>query len=333
MAGLGTMDGYRDLQNMGLDPNNTNIVTNYGLRALSITGQATLRGAIQELVGGHFRDGFTQGIAQGLAGELTRFIDGDIAGRLARDEITPTQARALSELSRFTGSALRAAANPNDPMSAFAQDYLAQLLGPGGAGTEGSGGTDGSGVRVTGTVFDDDGNLMPGIVNPNASINVQQQQLRAALIQQGMDAASIEWMVDYQTEKWEAADYASDANRALNRTIDTHAPMAQQLSQLRAMLAEEGFDAPTIDDRVNLYTAQRQSAVELDGFENTLNSSLDPQLASTDPQNPMRIVDHKLLTLSQKVFTLDSDLNTIANRLQEYGDEPWGRNHGVASRL
>jgi hypothetical protein len=80
-------------------------------------------------------------MVQGLAGELTRFIDGDIAGRLARDEITPTQARALNELSRFTGSALRAAANPNDPMSAFAQDYLGQLLGPGGAGTTGGSGT------------------------------------------------------------------------------------------------------------------------------------------------------------------------------------------------
>jgi hypothetical protein len=72
---------------------------------------------------------------------LTRFIDGDIAGRLARDEITPTQARALNELSRFTGSAIRAAANPNDPMTAFAQEYLGQLLGPGGAGTTGGSGT------------------------------------------------------------------------------------------------------------------------------------------------------------------------------------------------
>jgi hypothetical protein len=124
-------------------------------------------------------------MVQGLAGELTRFIDGDIAGRLARDEITPTQARALNELSRFTGSALRAAANPNDPMYAFAQDYLAQLLGPGGAGTTGSGGTDGSGTRVTGTVFDDDGNLMPGVLNTQATPAEQQRQLQSRLETQG----------------------------------------------------------------------------------------------------------------------------------------------------
>jgi hypothetical protein len=80
-------------------------------------------------------------MVQGLAGELTRFIDGDIAGRLAREEITPTQARALNELSRFTGTAIRTAANPNDPMNAFAQEYLGQLLGPGGAGTTGGSGT------------------------------------------------------------------------------------------------------------------------------------------------------------------------------------------------
>jgi A nuclease family of the HNH/ENDO VII superfamily with conserved AHH len=77
---------------------------------------------------------------QGLAGELTRFLDSDIAGRLARDEITPTQARALNELSHFTGSAIRAAGNPNDPMYAFAQDYLGQLLGPGETGTTGGSG-------------------------------------------------------------------------------------------------------------------------------------------------------------------------------------------------
>jgi hypothetical protein len=80
-------------------------------------------------------------VVQGLSAEITRFLDGDIAGRLARNEITPTQARALNELSRFTGSAIRAAANPNDPMTAFAQDYLGQLLGPGGAGTTGGSGT------------------------------------------------------------------------------------------------------------------------------------------------------------------------------------------------
>jgi hypothetical protein len=65
-------------------------------------------------------------------------------------------------------------ANPNDPMNAFAQDYLNQLLGPS------------SVPEVRGTAFDDDGNLMPGVVDTNASLEVQQRQLQARLQQQGL---------------------------------------------------------------------------------------------------------------------------------------------------
>lgn len=127
IAGLGTLDSYRGLQRMGLD--SAGNVTSYALRALSITGTSTLRGAIQALTGGSFRAGFTQAVAQGLAGEITRFLNAEITAGLSRNAITPAEATALRELSRFTGSAIRAAANPNDPMAAFAQDYLNQLLG------------------------------------------------------------------------------------------------------------------------------------------------------------------------------------------------------------
>ena len=46
-----------------------------------------------ELVGGRFRDGFTQGLAKVLWAEITRALNGDAAGRLARNDITPDQAR------------------------------------------------------------------------------------------------------------------------------------------------------------------------------------------------------------------------------------------------
>jgi hypothetical protein len=128
MGGLSTVSQYQTMQNLGLDTT-TNTVTNYALRAVSITGQATLQGALRELVGGRFRDGFTQGLVQGLAGEITRALNSDIAGRVTRGELTAEQGRFLNEMSRATGSAIRAAANPNDPAFAFAQDYLTQLLG------------------------------------------------------------------------------------------------------------------------------------------------------------------------------------------------------------
>jgi hypothetical protein len=168
-------------------------------------------------------------MVQGLAGELTRFIDGDIAGRLARDEITPTQARALNELSRFTGSAIRAAANPNDPMYAFAQDYLGQLLGPGGSG--GSGGAGGTGTRVTGTAFDDDGNLMPGMVDTKAPLNTQREQIVAALTQRGSSAADAQRMAD----GW-VIERIADLEIAQDRTLSRDAAR----TRARQVLYETG---------------------------------------------------------------------------------------------
>jgi hypothetical protein len=133
LAGLNTLESYQGLRSMGLD--RAGNVTSYALRAMSITGTSTIRGAIQALSGGSFRDGFTQGIVQGLSLELTRYLNAEINAGVAHEQITPAQATALRELSNFTGTALRAAANPNDPMYAFAQDYLGQLFGPPDAAT------------------------------------------------------------------------------------------------------------------------------------------------------------------------------------------------------
>jgi hypothetical protein len=190
MGGLSTLPQYQTMQNLGLNTT-TGTVTSYALRAVSITGQATLQGALRELVGGRFRDGFTQGIAQGLAGEITRALNGDVAGRLARQEITPEQARVLNQMTTMTGSAIRAAANPNDPAFAFAQDYLTQLLGTP------------SVPEVRGTVFDDDGNLTPGIVNTKAPLEDQSRQIYDALVSRGMkpdEAASLAG--DYYDRTW-----------------------------------------------------------------------------------------------------------------------------------
>jgi hypothetical protein len=95
VAGLGTLESYRGLQNLGSDASGA---SRFALRAMSITGTATVRGAIQELIGGRFRDGFTQGIVQGLSLELTSYLNAEIAAGVANEQITPAQADALREL-------------------------------------------------------------------------------------------------------------------------------------------------------------------------------------------------------------------------------------------
>jgi hypothetical protein len=125
LAGVGELGAIKDLNNLGLDASGN--VTSYALRAVSITGNASIRGAIAELTGGKFKDSFTQAMAAGLSGEVTRAMEGNIRDRLGRGEIDADAARGMMQLTRITGSAIRAAANPNDPLHAFASDFLQQL--------------------------------------------------------------------------------------------------------------------------------------------------------------------------------------------------------------
>jgi hypothetical protein len=216
-AGLSQIGPFQDLSRLGIDPS-TGTVTSYALRALSITGQATIQGALRELVGGRFRDGFTQGIAQGLAGEISRALAGDIDSRLSRQEITPEEAVTLRRLTGFTSAAVRALANPRDPLYAFAQDFIGQLVGD---TFNANGAGNGNGTQVLGTVFDDDGNLTPGIIDPNASLEEQQQQLQARLLQQGQPVdQAIRLSSDYFAEAIAERD-ARDFERLF---IDTVAP-------------------------------------------------------------------------------------------------------------
>jgi hypothetical protein len=191
-AGVGQLGPVRDLNGLGLDPKDPSIVTSYALRTLSITGQATLRGALQELVGGKFKDGFTQGIAQGLATEIGRAINSDIAARLERGDITAEEATSLRQLSGYTTAAIRALGNPGDPLHAFAQEFIGQLVGDGATVPE-----------VRGTVFDDDGNVMPGIVDTKAPLEDQSRQIYDALVSRGMkpdEAADLAG--DYYDRTW-----------------------------------------------------------------------------------------------------------------------------------
>ena len=99
--------------------------------------------------------------------------------------ITAAEHFAAHNFARIIGSAIRAAANPGDPGQAFASAFLDDVfrqVGPPGAPTPelvvGSpttqpgatapvGGTEAMSpiATTTGPVFDDDGNLMPGVVD------------------------------------------------------------------------------------------------------------------------------------------------------------------------
>ena len=96
-----------------------------GERLMRITGQATIQGAIQDVLGGNFRDGFVQGLLSGAAGEVRARIDASIASQL---NLSASQRSMMHLLSRATGSALQALGNPNDPAAAFAQDFLGSVM-------------------------------------------------------------------------------------------------------------------------------------------------------------------------------------------------------------
>ncbi|NRF69417.1 hypothetical protein HLB44_20665 [Aquincola sp. S2] len=116
-----------NLDTAGIDSVTGN-VTSHATRALVITGQATLQGALQEIIGGKFRDGFTSGLASGLAGEVCRGLNLDIDAREQAGSITVAEASQLRMLSRAVGGAINALANPDDRGAAFAAQFLGDLI-------------------------------------------------------------------------------------------------------------------------------------------------------------------------------------------------------------
>jgi DNA/RNA non-specific endonuclease len=115
------------LNTAGVD-SSTGQVTNYALRAMAITGQATLQGALQKLAGGEFKDGFTAGMASGLGAEVARHLDLQIQNSAKAGDITPEQASVLSAFSKAAKSAIVMLAHPDDPGYAFAQDFISALV-------------------------------------------------------------------------------------------------------------------------------------------------------------------------------------------------------------
>ncbi len=113
----------------GIGLNGAGQVTSYAQRALAVTGQATLQGALQEIAGGRFRDGFTAGLAQGLGAEVARGLNLKIAELQGSQAIDAAQAGALRQFARAAQSAVALLARPEDPGHAFALTFVNGLVG------------------------------------------------------------------------------------------------------------------------------------------------------------------------------------------------------------
>ena len=154
----------------------------FATRALAVTGQATVQGAVQELLGGHFKDGFTTGLASGLAGEITTALDAAIG---SMQGLSAAESSALRLLARATGSAVRAAASPGDPAQAFGLELLGTLVNdelqtlP--AAYELASAT-------PDMLFDNQGRVRTGVVDAQAPVAQQALQLAERLQAMGVPA-------------------------------------------------------------------------------------------------------------------------------------------------
>jgi hypothetical protein len=141
----------------------------------TIALRTTVQGGIQALLGGSFKDGAIAGFATGLADVASASMGKGIDDAVKAGTMSTADAMAARTLARVFNSAIRALGNPNDPSYGFASAFISDVIQQGGP------------APVTQTAFDDEGNLMPGVVDPKASPEQQQAQLAAHLQQQGLD--------------------------------------------------------------------------------------------------------------------------------------------------
>jgi hypothetical protein len=187
-----------DLNSMGLgvDAAGNSIVTNWADRIQAIGVKAVFNGVISELAGGKFSQGLAQSIASSLAAEFVRGIHAEIGNN---SQLSPADKASYRSLASAMGTVIRAIASPGSAMHNLAREFLNDLgvsLGEGingsiqtNTGTGGGAGAGATGSTPTTTrppVFDDEGYLMPGVVDPNASLQIQRQQVYNALLEQGL---------------------------------------------------------------------------------------------------------------------------------------------------
>jgi hypothetical protein len=158
----------------------------------------TINTAVQALMQGKITDQMLlTSLATAAGTTLAAKLASNIDKAVKAGTMSPTEAFAAQGLAKMMTAAVRALASPDDPGYAFANALLNEVMQPlGDAAREAGAGSvrDGNAPPVPTpssrqTAFDDDGNLMPGIVNPQASPEQQRTQLTNQLRNQGMPVA------------------------------------------------------------------------------------------------------------------------------------------------
>jgi Uncharacterized alpha/beta hydrolase domain (DUF2235) len=353
-----------NLSTAGVDAS-TGQVTSYGLRAMAITGQASLQGALQELSGGKFADGFTAGMASGLGAEVARQINLHIEGEL-QQQLSVEQADMLRTFSKVIKSAITLLAKPSDPSYAFAQDFVSGLVQDvQGAATaselatqERSAGLlnqssaetarlerfeaqarDGEGARQSdeilarrgwdagapsgggavtneprpvlsptpatitspvfrSTAFDDDGHLMPGVIDLRATAAQQQQQLTRHLMDQGLSLAQ----ADALTWRWASQETGNSSN-----PLSTNGPDGEPRPQGPAdWYTERAADGSP---------ARRATAHEIARLENVMQRIRETDFVKVF--DPVANPDQKLFHVSFDGTWNNRDKQTVATNPAE----------------
>lgn len=141
--------------------------------------KSTVQGGIQLLLGGKFKDGALAGFASGLADLIKTDLSKQALGKSWDEQV------AIKYAGKVLGSLVQAAADPSDPEHAFAKTFLGDVLSELAPEKE-------PGYTP---LVDDEGNLMPGAVDANATWEDQAAQLKAKLLAQGMLADTADAIV------------------------------------------------------------------------------------------------------------------------------------------
>ncbi len=161
----------------------------------NVIGRMTVQGGINALLGGSFSEGAATGFASALADAVAVNLNQGIAN------LPPSEAAAARYATRIIASAIRALGNPNDPQHAFASDLLNGLISDVLGEIARPPGTSTPGGSARSTVFDDEGNLMPGVTSASAPWEDQLRDIYSRLIEQGMDPASAEYLLTAYDER------------------------------------------------------------------------------------------------------------------------------------
>ena len=153
-----------------------------GDRLISYLLTGTSSGVLEEVFGGAFRDGFVAASANRLASDLGQAMRLEI--EQTPDLTAAERAMALRVVSTVEAM-VRVALTQGDPAQAVAMAWLNSELGAWIASQQGEPGP---------PPFDDDGNLMPGIVDPALSEGEQREVIRIALIRNGVPPLDALWI-------------------------------------------------------------------------------------------------------------------------------------------